>query len=60
MGSNKHMTYEKILLGQQKKELITLLMEQMRMVRISSSLKYLVPVTYILQRRSGGEMEKGF
>ena len=45
MGSNEHMTYKINLLGQQKKQLITLLMEQMRMVRTSSSLKYLVPMT---------------
>ncbi len=45
IGSNEHMTYEKNLPGRQKKQLITLLMEQMMMVRISSSLKYLVPMT---------------
>ena len=59
MIKNDYMTYEKFLPGQQKKRLITLLMEQMRMLRISSSVKYLVPMTYILQRVSGGEMEKG-
>ena len=39
------MTYENFLPGQQKKQHITLSMEQMRMVHISSSLKYLVPMT---------------
>jgi hypothetical protein len=45
IGSNDHMTKEKFLPGRQKKKHITLLMEQMRMVCISSSLKYLVPMT---------------
>jgi hypothetical protein len=45
MIKNDYMTYEKFLPGQQKKRLITLLMEQMRMLHISSSVKYLVPMT---------------
>ena len=45
IGSNDHMTYEKFLPGQQKKQHTTLSMEQMRMVGISSSLKYLAPMT---------------
>ena len=42
---NDDMTYKNFLPGQQKKQHITLSMEQMRMVRIFSSLKYLVPMT---------------
>jgi hypothetical protein len=45
--------------GQQKKQHITQSIKQMRMVSISSSLKHLVPMTKLLRRRSGGEMEKG-
>ena len=45
MRKNDNMTYENFLPGQQKKQHITLSMEQMRMVHISSSLKYLVPMT---------------
>jgi hypothetical protein len=45
MRKNDNMTNENFLPGQQKKQHITLSMEQMRIVRISSSLKYLVPMT---------------
>ena len=55
----EYKTNESFLPGQQKKQHITQLMEQMRMVSISSSLKHLVPMTKLLRRRSGGEMEKG-
>ena len=59
MWKNEHMTYENFLPGQQKKQHITQSIKQMRMVSISSSLKHLVPMTKLLRRRSGGEMEKG-
>jgi hypothetical protein len=45
MRRNENTTYENFLLGQQKKQHTTLSMEQMRMVGISSSLKYLAPMT---------------
>jgi hypothetical protein len=42
---NENTTYENFLPGQQKKQHTTLSMEQMRMVGISSSLKYLASMT---------------